>query len=71
MKHERFERILNLRIDNDLSQSKLAKELNISQRAYSHYESGSRSIPIEILVQLANYYDTSIDFLVGRTDKKK
>ena len=47
------------------------QHLHISQRSYSHYETGSRNIPIEMLIRLANYYDTSIDYLVGRTDRKK
>lgn len=65
-----FERIKNLREDSDLTQTEISKILHISQRAYSHYEKGSRSIPIEILIALADYYNTSIDYLVGRIDKK-
>jgi len=45
--------------------------LDNQQRSYSHYETGSRNIPIEMLIRLANYYETSIDYLVGRTDNKK
>ena len=44
---------------------------HISQRSYSHYETGSRNIPVEMLIRLANYYDISVDYLVGRTDKKE
>ena len=52
--------------------SKLISEiLHISQRSYSHYETGSRGIPIEMLIRLADYYNTSIDYLVGRTNNKK
>ena len=65
-----FERIKNLRENSDLTQTEISKILHISQRAYSHYEKGSRSIPIEILIALADYYNTSIDYLVGRIDKK-
>ena len=65
------ERIKNLREDNDLTQAVLARELHLSQRAYSHYESGTRKIPLDILVSLAEYYDCSVDYLLGRTDKKK
>ena len=57
------ERIKNLREDSDLTQTEISKILHISQRAYSHYEKGSRSIPIEILIALADYYNTSIDYL--------
>ena len=67
----KFQRIQDLRTDADLSQRELREILNISQRSYSHYETGSRNIPIEMLMRLANYYDTSIDYLVGRTDRKK
>lgn len=64
-------RIKNLREDQDLTQEKLAKELHISQRTYSHYESGNRKLPIDILVTLADYYGCSIDYLLYRTDKKE
>lgn len=67
----RFQRIQDLRIDSDLSQKKLGEILHISQRSYSHYETGSRNIPIEMLIRLADYYDTTIDYLVGRTDNKE
>ncbi len=67
----RFQRIQDLRADADLSQKQLSAVLHISQRSYSHYETGSRNIPIEMLIRLANYYNTSIDYLVGRTDVKE
>ena len=67
----KFQRIQDLRTDADLSQRELSEIHHISQRSYSHYETGSRNIPIEMLIRLANYYDTSIDYLVGRTDRKK
>ena len=67
----KFPRIQDLRIDSDLSQKKIGEILHISQRSYSHYETGSRNIPIEMLIRLADYYDTTIDYLVGRTDNKE
>ena len=67
----KFQRIQDLRIDSDLSQKKIGEILHISQRSYSHYETGSRNIPIEMLSRLADYYDTTIDYLVGRTDNKE
>ena len=67
----KFQRIQDLRTDADLSQRQLSEILHISQRSYSHYQTGSRNIPIEMLIRLANYYDISIDYLVGRTDKKE
>lgn len=67
----KFQRIQDLRIDSDLSQKKIGEILHISQRSYSHYETGSRNIPIEMLIRLADYYDTTIDYMVGRTDNKE
>ena len=67
----KFQRIQDLRIDSDLSQKKIGEILHISQRSYSHYETGSRNIPIEMLIRIADYYDTTIDYLVGRTDNKE
>ena len=67
----KFQRIQDLRTDADMSQKQLSEILNISQRSYSHYETGSRNIPVEMLIRLANYYDISVDYLVGRTDKKE
>ena len=67
----KFQRIQDLRIDSDLSQKKIGEILHISQRSYSHYETGSRNIPIQMLIRLADYYDTTIDYLVGRTDNKE
>ena len=67
----KFQRIQDLRPDADMSQKQLSEILHISQRSYSHYETGSRNIPVEMLIRLANYYDISVDYLVGRTDKKE
>ena len=67
----KFPRIQDLRTDADMSQKQLSEILHISQRSYSHYETGSRNIPVEMLIRLANYYDISVDYLVGRTDKKE
>lgn len=67
----KFQSIQDLRTDADMSQKQLSEILHISQRSYSHYETGSRNIPVEMLIRLANYYDISVDYLVGRTDKKE
>lgn len=67
----KFQRIQDLRTDADMSQKQLSEILHISQRSYSHYETGSRNIPVEMLIRLANYCDISVDYLVGRTDKKE
>ena len=66
-----FEKISNLREDNDKKQIELAEYLNIKQTTYSKYELGKINIPIEVFIKLADYYDVSIDYLVGRSIKKK
>lgn len=63
-------RVRDLREDHDLKQKELAKILGISQWTYSHYENGTRKIPLDILVALADYYHCSADYLLGRTNKK-
>lgn len=65
-----LERLQNLRTDANLSQKQLSEILHISQRTYSHYETGSRSIPIEMLIRIANYYNTTLDYLVGRSGER-
>lgn len=64
-------RLKNLREDNDLTQTKISNYLNISQVAYSYYELGKRNIPIELLSKLADYYNTSVDYLIYRTNTNK
>ena len=66
-----FENIRNLREDNDKKQIELAEYLNIKQTTYSKYELGKINIPIEVFIKLADYYDVSIDYLVGRSIKRK
>ena len=66
-----YRRIRDLREDSDLTQQQMADKLFINRRTYSSYEVGSRSIPVEILGKIADIFDTSIDYLVGRTDNKK
>ena len=63
-------RIKDLREDNDLTQSQISKILDISQVAYSYYELNRRNIPIEVLIKLADYYNTSVDYLLYRTEEK-
>ena len=64
-------RIRNLREDMDMTQTDMAKNLFISQRTYSYYESGGHDIPTEVLVRLADFYDVSVDYLLKRTDKRE
>ena len=66
-----FRRLKELREDHDLSQEKVAKILQITRPQYSLYETGKRTIPIDLLRILAIYYNTSIDYIVGDTDKPR
>ena len=66
-----YERIKNLREDNDLTQQKIADMLFINRRTYKNYEIGERNIPIEVLSRIADIFGTSVDYLIGRTDVKK
>ena len=68
---QKFERIKELRVEKKFTQEQLSKKLGISQRAYSHFETGTRGIPIEVLIKLADIYRVSLDYLVGRSDKRK
>ncbi|MBS4959664.1 MAG: helix-turn-helix transcriptional regulator [Clostridiales bacterium] len=67
----RFEKIRNLREDHDYTQEEIAKILFVSQATYSDYESGKINIPIEAFIRLAQFYGTSIDYLVGLTEEEK
>lgn len=64
-------RIRDLREDHDLSQSTISKMLNISQVAYSYYELEKREIPLNLLCKLADFYNTSVDYLLYRTNNIK
>ncbi|MDD6237373.1 MAG: helix-turn-helix transcriptional regulator [Clostridiales bacterium] len=64
----KFERIRNLRIDHDYTQKQIAEYLNIKQNTYSQYEIGILNYPIDILIKLSIFYQTSIDYLLGLTD---
>lgn len=61
-------RIRDLREDKDLPQRTLADLLNCTQVCYSRYENGEREIPLQALVTLAEYYHTSVDYLLNLTD---
>ena len=67
----KYHRIRDLREDMDLKQQTLADYLNCSQVCYSYYERGVRDIPTELLSMLADYYHTSTDYLLGRTDERQ
>lgn len=66
-----YRKIRELRESNDLYQKQLASFLHIAQTTYSNYELGSRQIPIPTLIKLANFYGTSVDYLLDLTDEVK
>ena len=61
-------RLKDLREDADLTQNFIAKQLHIKQNSYSNYETGQRQIPIDALIKLAQFYKTSVDYLLELTD---
>ena len=66
-----YQRLRDLREDHDLMQKEIAAILGIDQRVYSNYETGKREIPTRLLIILADYYKTSTDYILGRTDNIK
>ena len=65
-----YQRIRDLREDRDLTQKQVAQMLGMSQTGYSKYETGENDIPTAVLIKLADFYQTTTDYLLGRTDKK-
>ncbi len=66
-----FPHIRDLREDADLTQQQMAGMLHISQATYSRYESGTATFPPEVLIQLAQFYKTSVDYLLGLTNDRR
>lgn len=66
-----MERLRDIREDKDLKQIDLAKLLNVTQQTYSRYETGEISIDKNSLIKLANFYNTSVDYILGLTDERK
>lgn len=66
-----YKRIRDLREDKDLSQKEIANILNMSQTGYSKYEVGTNDIPTKVLIQLAKFYNTSVDYILGLTNEFK
>ena len=64
-----FTRIRDLREDRDLNQTAVAKMLGMSQTGYSKYETGENDIPTWVLIKLAQFYNTSVDYLLGLTNE--
>ena len=65
-----YPRIRLLRKNSGLSQTQFAKLIGMSQTGYSKYETGENDIPSSILIRIADHYDTSVDYLLGRTDRR-
>jgi len=65
-----YKRIRDLREDRDLNQTEVARMLGMSQTGYSKYETGENDIPTAILIKLARFYNTSVDYLLGETDNR-
>jgi transcriptional regulator with XRE-family HTH domain len=66
----KFQRIRDLREDADLTQTEMSKAINLPQRTYAYYESGERTVPPEVLISLAKYHKTTVDYILGLTDKR-
>lgn len=66
-----YSRIRDLREDRDLNQTQVAKMLGMSQTGYSKYETGENDIPTWVLIKLAQFYNTNIDYLLGQTNESK
>lgn len=67
----KFENIRNLRIDGGYTQRQIGDYLGISQNTYSQYEIGVLNYPIDALIKLADFYNVSVDYLLGRTSRKE
>ena len=65
-----YRRLRDLREDNDLTQNQVAQYLGMKQPQYYRYESGIRDIPTDVLIKLAALYKTSVDYILGLTDKQ-
>ncbi len=66
-----IKRLHDLRIDNDLTQQQVADFLMCNRQVYARYERGLREIPVSMLIKLADFYKTSVDYILGRTDNPK
>ena len=66
----KYENIRSLRIDNGYTQRQIAEQVGVSQNTYSQYEIGVLNYPIEVLEKLADFYNVSVDYLLGRTNTK-
>ena len=67
----KFRRIRDLREDSDYTQQQIADQLFLTRSVYRRYELGDREIPVWALIQLADLYGTSTDYILGRTDRRE
>ena len=66
-----YQRLRDLREDENKTQQEIADYLQMKQPQYNRYESGTREIPVHILIELAKYYNISLDYIVGLTKEKR
>ena len=71
MRMKQYHRIRDLLEDHDLTQAQVGAAINVPQRTYAYYESGQRMIPPHVLCALADFYQVSVDYLLGRTNRKE
>ena len=67
---QKYQRIRDLREDADLTQKQVGEAINVPQRTYAYYESGQRMVPPQVLCALADFYNVSVDYILGRTDRR-
>lgn len=65
-----YKRIRGLREEKNISQTIIGNGINVTQRNYSYYENGERMIPPDVLCDIADFYEVSVDYILGRTDVK-
>jgi transcriptional regulator with XRE-family HTH domain len=65
-----FQRIEDLRVDSDLRQKDVAEFLHMHLEVYRRYEKGIREIPVWAVLKLADFYHTSTDYILGRTNRR-
>lgn len=66
-----YRRIRDLREDADLTQKQVGEAINVPQLTYAYYETGERMVPPNVLCALADFYGVSVDYILGRTDKRE
>lgn len=66
---QKYQRIRDLREDAELTQKQVGEAINVPQRTYAYYESGQRMVPPQVLCALADFYNVSVDYILGRVDE--